>query len=114
MALQGDVATIPVRDLLGWLAERRASGTLSLSRGMVAWQFQLRDGLVLLASSSTKEALLGRLLVERGVIDEAQLATALERCRKTHARLGRTLTRAGMVSPRELARVLADKSKRLL
>ena len=33
MALQGDVSTIPVRELLGWLAGRRASGTLSLSRG---------------------------------------------------------------------------------
>jgi hypothetical protein len=114
MALQGDVATIPVRDLLGWLAARRASGTLSLGKGMVAWQFQLREGRVLLASSSGKEALLGRLLVERGLIDEAQLASALERCRHSRARLGRTLTRAGLVKPEDLSRVLAEKAQRLL
>jgi hypothetical protein len=114
MALQGDVATIPLRDLLGWLAARRASGTLSLSRGMVAWQFHLREGRVLLASSSAKETLLGRLLVERGLIDETQLASALDRCRRSRARLGRTLTRAGLVKASELSRVLAEKAQRLL
>jgi len=44
MALQGDVRTIPVRELLAWLARRRATGTLSLSRGMEVWRFQLRAG----------------------------------------------------------------------
>jgi hypothetical protein len=114
MALQGDVATISMRDLLGWLADRRASGTLSLGRGMVAWQFHLREGRVLLASSANKEALLGELLVERGLIDETQLAAALERCRRSRARLGRTLTRAGLVKPDDLSRVLAEKAQRLL
>ena len=42
MALQGDVTTVPVRELLAWLARRRATGILSLSRGMEVWRFQLR------------------------------------------------------------------------
>lgn len=114
MALQGDVATIPMRDLLGWLARSRASGTLSLSRGMMAWRFQLRDGRVELASSAARESMLGRLLVERGLIDEAQLAAALERCRRTRTRLGRTLTRSGLVSAGDLGRVLSAKVLGLL
>jgi hypothetical protein len=114
MALQGDVATIPMRDLLGWLGRRRASGTLSLSRGMVAWRFQLRAGRVERASSAAPETMLGRLLVERGLIDEAQLAAALERGRHSRARLGKTLARAGLVSAADLAGVLAAKVEGLL
>jgi hypothetical protein len=113
MALQGDVRTIPVRELLAWLARRRATGTLSLSRGMEVWRFQLRAGRVEMATSSARESMLGRLLVERGLIDEDQLASALKRG-QVGARLGRTLTRAGLVSPAALTEVLAHKMERLL
>jgi hypothetical protein len=114
MALQGDVSTIPVRELLGWLARRRATGTLSLSRGMEAWRFQLRSGRLEMASSAARETMLGRLLVERGLIDERQLASALARGRISRARLGRTLTRAGLISAEELSRVLMRKMEGLL
>jgi hypothetical protein len=114
MALQGDVSTIPVRELLGWLGRRRASGTLSLSRGMAAWRFQLRSGRVVLASSAARESMLGRLLVERGLLDETQLAAALARARRSRARLGKTLERTGLVSPEELAGVLSAKVEGLL
>jgi hypothetical protein len=114
MALQGDVRTIPVRELLGWLARRRATGTLSLSRGMKAWRFQLRAGRVELASSAARETMLGRLLVHRGLIDEGQLADALERGRHSRARLGKTLARSGLVSAADLTEVLARKVEGLL
>lgn len=122
MALQGDVKTIPVRELLGWLARRRATGTLSLSHGMMARRFQLRGGRVVLASSAARETgaraahdkLLGRLLVEQGLIDEAQLVGALARARRSRARLGKILERAGLVSPVQLAGVLATKAEGLL
>jgi hypothetical protein len=114
MALQGDVRTIPVRELMGWLARRGATGTLSLSRGMVVRRFQLRGGRVEMASSAARDTMLGRLLVERGLITEAQLAEALERCRRSRARLGGTLTRAGLVSAADLSEVLARKVEDLL
>jgi hypothetical protein len=114
MALQGDVATVPVPELLGWLARRRATGMLSLSRGMSAWRFQLRGGRVELASSAARGTMLGRLLIERGLIDEAQLASALEERRRSRARLGKTLARAGLVSAADLTAVLAHKVEGLL
>jgi hypothetical protein len=114
MALQGDVATIPVGELLRWLAQKRASGTLSLSRGMAAWRFHLRAGRVELASSAARESMLGRLLVDRGLIDEAQLAAALAQGRRSRSRLGKTLARSGLVSAEALATVLAAKVEGLL
>jgi len=114
MALQGDVTTVPVRELLSWLARRRATGTLSLSRGMAVWRFQLRAGRVEMASSAARDTMLGRLLVERGLIDEKQLAAALDRGRKTGSRLGRTLTREGLISAKTLSEVLTQKMEILL
>ena len=114
MALQGDLHTISPRELLGWLAQRRASGTLSLSRDMITWQLQLREGAVSLASSSTEETLLGRLLIERGLIDEQQLAAILEQRGRSKARLGKMLMKAGLVTIADLEGVLSEKVERLL
>jgi hypothetical protein len=113
MALQGDVETVPLRDVVAWLAQQRASGTLSLSRGMIVRRFHLQGGQVMLASSTEEETLLGRLLVARGLIDGTQLAAALE-SRRRRSRLGKTLTRAGAVSRAEVGSVLSDKVVRLL
>jgi len=114
MSLEGDVETVPVPDLLGWLARRRASGILSLSRGMVVRRFHLRAGRVVLASSSEEQTLLGRLLLERGLIAEPALRDALAARGRAPTRLGKALERAGLVSRAELSGVLAEKVWRLL
>src|SRR5438105_15459329 len=103
MALEGDLTTVPVRELWAWLASRRATGVLTLARGMRVWRFHLRDGQVVLATAAAGATPLGRMLVERGLIDEAQLAAALAQGRRSRARLGRTLARQGVVAADDLA-----------
>ncbi len=111
--MQGELATLPVRELFGILVRTRATGRLSLSRGMAARRFHLREGRVLLASSSEEQTLLGRLLVERGLVGAAELHRVLAgRSRK--ARLGKVLAEEGLVTPAQLAGVLAEKVERLL
>jgi len=114
MALQGDLQTVPLRDVLGWLSVRRASGTLSLSRGRVARRFQLRAGRVMLSTSTEEEMLLGRLLLARGLIDAHQLESALATGEGARPRLGTALIRAGVLSAADLRGVLTDKVRRLL
>ena len=114
MPLQGDVATLPVRELLGLLARTHASGRLSVSRGMEAGRFHLQEGRVILASSSEPHHLLGKLLVERGLLNQTQLARALKSRKVNPALLGRTLTTAGLVAPGALAAVLSEKIERLV
>jgi hypothetical protein len=114
MALQGDLSTMSVRQLLTWLADRRATGQLSLSHAMVVRRFHLRSGRVMLASSSEEPNLLGRLLVERGLIKEAQLERVLGERGRIRPRLGKALAEAGLVSPSALSQVLAQKVERLL
>ena len=114
MAFEGDVATFPVHDLLTWLARRGATGILSLTRGMTTRRFHLRTGQVRLVSSSEQEMLLGQLLVERHLLDAEALAKALAGRGRSRARLGRLLTRGGLVAPRELQAILEEKVRRLL
>ncbi len=115
MALQGDVDTMPVRELLGWLAARRATGTLTLSRGMKVCTFDLDAGMVTLASSSEENALIGKLLVAEGLVDARELEAVLaSKKRRGKVRLGVALERAGLVQREDLARVLVQKVRLLL
>src|SRR4051794_27053157 len=98
MPLRGTIETMSVGDLLGWLDRRAASGSLTLTRGGVVRRFQLDAGTITLASSSEQRALLGRLLVERGLLAPAQLERALRAGRETGTHLGRVLSSAGMVT----------------
>jgi hypothetical protein len=114
MAFEGDVATFPVGDLLAWLAQRRATGVLSLTRRLTARRFHLRAGQVRLVSSSEQEMLLGQLLIERAMLGADALAQTLAARGKSRARLGRLLTRGGLVTPAQLQAILAEKTRRLL
>jgi hypothetical protein len=114
MALEGDVGTFPPCDLFAWLADRRATGVVTLTRGMTIRRFHLRGGRVRLVSSSEQEMLLGQLLLERNLLDAAALARALEGRRRSRAHLGRVLLRGGLVAPEDLRGILAEKVRRLL
>ncbi len=114
MAFEGDVATFPVGDLLARLAQRRATGVLSLTRRLTARRFHLRAGQVRLVSSSEQEMLLGQLLVERAMLGPDALAQTLASRGRSRARLGRLLARGGLVTPAQLQAILAEKTRRLL
>jgi hypothetical protein len=116
MPLEGDLDTMAVPELLGWLAGRRATGQLTLTLGMVARRFHLRNGRVMLASSTEEGHLLGRMLVEDGLIEEAHLQGVLgsRADSMTRARLGKELVEAGLVSADDIALTLTRKVHRLL
>jgi type IV pilus assembly protein PilB len=57
---------------------------------------------------ATETGRLGQLIVERGLVTEAQLEQALSEQRRTGQRMGETLLKMGAISSLDLARVLAD------
>jgi hypothetical protein len=116
MPLEGDLKQWAVAELLGWLARRRATGQLTITQGMVARRFHLRNGRVMLASSTEEGHLLGRMLIEEGLIEETHLAGVLGSRSEsmTRARLGKELVEAGLVSADDIALTLTRKVHRLL
>ena len=114
MALRGTVDTMSVADLLEWLDRRALSGTLTLTRGTVARCFQVAAGSITLARSSEQRVLLGRLLVERGLLRPSDLERALRAGRESGTRLGRVLTLIGLVDEGQIREILRDKIQRMI
>ena len=61
-----------------------------------------------LAQTDRTDTRLGRMLIDRGLITEADLDRALKRQQESNARLGEILIDSGAISSGDLARVLAD------
>jgi hypothetical protein len=114
MSLRGRIETMPVGDLLDWLNRRLATGNLTLTRGPVVRRFHIDGGTITLASSSEQRVLLGRLLVDRGLLAPVELERALRAGRETGTRLGRVLTLVGLVPEADIQGLLCEKVHAML
>jgi hypothetical protein len=114
MSLRGDFQTMSVGDLLDWLNRRKATGSLTLSRGPVVRRFHIDAGTITLASSSEQRVLLGKMLVDRGLLHPTELDRALRAGRETGTRLGRVLTLVGLVPEPEVHALLCEKVQSML
>ncbi len=112
--LSGDFSTMPVRDLVSYLGNRRVSGTLRIHRGSVRKLVQLREGQVVSASSNQPRELLGRFLINMGNLTEDQLVKAFATRRETNVPLGRILVMVGLVSEQTVYSALQLKFREAL
>ncbi|MEE9457034.1 MAG: DUF4388 domain-containing protein [bacterium] len=100
MALKGKLEDMPVVDVLQFIYASRRSGTLHLEsrdrRGFVVF----RDGNIAQASTNAAENNLGNILLARGLIEEGDLARAVEAQRSEYndVPLGRVLVQTGLLS----------------
>jgi hypothetical protein len=85
--LAGDLAGLPIADLLGFFHQARLSGVLTVAAGGAERAITFQDGEVRGATSTAPGERLGDVAVRLGLASEAQVARA---------------SAAGSVSPREL------------
>ena len=111
MALNGHLATMPITDVLQWIATARRTGTLNVERNKVSKLIHFRQGQVVGCSSSDPPALLGQFLLSRGKIDEEQLRQALERQEVTKENMGQILVGMGVLTEEDLRRALTAKAE---
>ncbi|HET9451307.1 MAG TPA: DUF4388 domain-containing protein, partial [Aggregicoccus sp.] len=74
--LAGDFATMPLKDLVVYLGNRRATGALRLERAGVQKQLSLREGSVINASSNQPREYFGQFLINMGHLTEEQFMKA--------------------------------------
>ena len=96
--LHGDLGTMPLKDIVAYLGNRRATGTLRVKRGDQQKQVVLSEGRVVNASSNEPREYLGQFLINGGQITEEQLARAYQTQRETHIYLGKILVMIGAVT----------------
>ena len=109
MGLTGNLKTMPLADLMRFLASRESTGTLQLSRGNSSAKLYLERGRIISSSSSDPTEQLGHFLVSENQINEEQLSRAMEVQTKTKVMLGKILVMIGAVSEDELIEMLERK-----
>ncbi|MCA2978636.1 MAG: DUF4388 domain-containing protein [Myxococcaceae bacterium] len=112
--LSGDFETMPMRDLIGFLANRAASGVLTLEKEGTKKQLHLESGSIINASSNLPREFLGQFLINLGHITEEQFTKAWETQQETKVFLGRILVMIGLVTEDVVVAALATKFRETL
>ena len=81
--LSGDFTTMPLKDVVQYLGNRRLSGKLLVQRAGVFKDLTLSEGSVVSASSNQPREFLGQFLINMGHLTEDQLSRAFEAQRET-------------------------------
>ena len=112
--LSGDLNTMPLKDLVSYLGERRVSGTLYLERAAIQKQVWIQEGMVVSASSNQPREYLGQFLINMGHLTEDQFIRAYQTQRETNVFLGKILVMIGLVSEELVASALSLKLRETL
>lgn len=111
MPVYGNLASMPLPDVLQWLGGAGKSGTLEIERNRLRKRILLKNGRVVGCSSDEPSDKLGHFLVSRGRISEQHLREALARQEVSHRHLGGILVEMGALSEDDLLRVLETKAE---
>ena len=111
MSLSGELCTMPLPDLLQWMASAAKSGMLKVERKKLTRYIQFEEGRVIGCSSDDPPQRLGQFLLSRELITPEQLREALEQQETNGKHLGRTLVDLGFLSAENLAGHLEAKAE---
>lgn len=112
--LSGDFETMSLKDLIVYLANRLATGVLTLEREGVKKQVHLEEGRITNASSNLPREYLGQFLINMGHISEEQFNKAWQTQQETKIYLGRILVMIGLVKEDVVVAALATKFRETL
>jgi hypothetical protein len=112
--LSGDFTTMPLKDVVQYLGNRRISGKLLFQRAGVFKELTLSEGSVVSASSNQPREYLGQFLMNMGHLTEDQLSRAFEAQRETDFRLGKILVMKAIVPEATVLSMLSLKFREML
>lgn len=112
--LYGDLTAMPVKDLIIYLGNKRATGALELTRGNVEKKLSLREGAVINASSNIPREYLGQFLINLGHITEDQFTKAHQTQKETGVFLGKILVMIGATTEEAVRTSLSLKFRETL
>ena len=114
MAMQGNLATMPVPELLMWISQYQKTGTLEIRTSRSTETMAFENGMLVFSSSTNPEATLGRLLIKNGILTE-DMHTQARALRQTKSvAVGKALIDLEMMTEAELLRFLRKKAEKEL
>ncbi len=112
--LFGNLATLPLADLLQCVGNLRRSGCLEISHNRVETRTYFRENRIIACSADDPPKLLGHFLLFHGAITQDVLRRALALQESTGETLGAILRRMGAVSPHQLSSLVETKAEETL
>lgn len=109
MGLCGNIETMSVPELLGWVGNGKKSGTLEVERDKIIKRIMFRTGRVVGCSSNEPATLMGQFLLSHGKITRKQLGEAMRRQKQSEGNLGTVLIEMGAISPTDEDEFVATK-----
>jgi hypothetical protein len=108
MALEGSLTDFGLADILQLIYFQRKTGVLTLEGKLDKVSLLFLDGNIVGAESKRRveDSRLGKILLKKGLIGEADLQTVLEQQKKTGTRLGHLLVKNGVISKETLGEIL--------
>lgn len=115
-AMSGDLAAIPLAEMLQVLAMQRQTGVLHVTNNRSSVTISVRQGQVdfVQARGSSDEYRLGRYFIEKGSITREQLDALLIELRGKDQLLGEELVRRNVVTREELIELLSKQCSELI
>lgn len=114
MSFAGELKTLPLPDILDWIARRMKTGRLELKRKSTEKRLTFRAGLLHSSFSNDPRETIGQALVREGLIKEEQLFNALLKQEKEGKRLGQILIGEGLLSEDALKRTLRQNAEHIV
>jgi hypothetical protein len=111
MSLKGDLRTMPLPDVLQWVAAGRKTGTLHVSRHSIQKRIILREGSIFSSWSNDPRESLGQFLIRLGLLTEEQLFRALLAQEEKGRLLGSILVADGVLGEDALRTALKAKAE---
>ena len=114
MPVTGDLATLDLADLLGWVRLRSKTGCLTLGRGATEKQLGFDAGRLVTSTSNDPRETLGQALVRDHLIDEEDLFRALLRQEQEGRLLGEILVESAVLTAEQLRRTLEANAEEIV
>jgi hypothetical protein len=111
MSLAGNLRTMPLPDILQWLASGQKTGTLHVRRNSVETRMTFREGRIYSSWSNHPRLSLGQFLIRARYVNEEQLFRALLRQEEEGRLLGSILVALGILSEEDLQQSLQAKAQ---
>ena len=111
MPISGNLATMPMAELLMWISQFQKTGTLEIRTADSTETMAFDCGALVFSSSSKPERTLGRLLIKYGVVTEEGHKRARELRKTKSIAVAKALLDLEIVTEEQLARFLRKKAE---
>ncbi len=114
MPVHGNLAAMPIPEVLMWISQFQKTGTLEVRTGHGVETMAFESGALIFSSSSNPEGTLGRLLLKYGVVTEDMHKRARELRKTKSIAVAKALLELEMLTEDQLLRFLRKKAEKEL